>query len=361
MRELRSFLADIRRRFLRFFDNNGNPQPAALKGGAVSNDPFAASVTQLLAVSTNEDEECISQKLLDVATVVDTTLFRAYMFTNPALAGSLFRLANCCDPDVVMTSLEESKRYHDLIDFLYGKKLHRNALEMLRKFGEMTPQDVNRAHEETPSESLSTEQTKNSNEESPSETSNALEGETTQINGEASHEEDSATLTPSEQESQLPEETEDTVPEDLIGPKRTVLYLQHLSPDMIDLILEFAKWPICADPGIGMEVFLVDTENSESLPRDKVLKFLLDIDADLAVRYLEHVIGELNDMDPAIHTKLLALYHDKLISLRQGQAYKEKEDCKLEFANSQRKFLMLLEESDQYSPAKMLGELPKDG
>lgn len=330
----------------------------------MNNDPFAASVTQLLAVSPNENEESISQKLLEVATVVDTTLFRAYMFTNPAFAGSLFRLANCCDPDVVMTSLEESKRYHDLIDFLYGKRLHRNALEMLRKFGEMTPRHVHRTQEEVIPENTTTEQKQNPITDSMSEASNPPDGEAPQMNGDASHEGNPSsptTHTPPDQELQPPEEPGDTVPEDLIGPRRTVLYLQHLPPDMIDLILEFARWPVCTDPEIGMEIFLVDTENSEGLPRDKVLDFLLDIDADLAVRYLEHVIGELNDMDPATHTKLLALYYKKTIFLRQNQEHEGKETLQSEFAYYKRRFLILLEESDQYSPVKMLAELPKDG
>jgi 6-phosphofructo-2-kinase/fructose-2,6-biphosphatase 2 len=42
---------------------------------------------------------------------------------------------------------------------------------------------------------------------------------------------------------------------------------------MIDLILEFAEWPLRQDPELGMEVFLADTENAETLPRDKVLNF----------------------------------------------------------------------------------------
>jgi len=50
------------------------------------------------------------------------------------------------------------------------------------------------------------------------------------------------------------------------------------------------------DPNLGMEIFLADTENAETLPRDKVVSFLQGIDVNLAVKYLEHVINELNDL-----------------------------------------------------------------
>ncbi|KAK5136328.1 hypothetical protein LTR08_003701 [Meristemomyces frigidus] len=74
-------------------------------------------------------------QLLATAKLVDTTLFRAYMLALPSLAGPLFRLDNFCDPAVVQASLYEHDRYGDLIDFLHGKKLHRQALELLAQFG----------------------------------------------------------------------------------------------------------------------------------------------------------------------------------------------------------------------------------
>lgn len=74
-------------------------------------------------------------ELLNTAQLIDTTLFRAYMLAMPLLAGSLFRVPNFCDPDVVQSALYEGERYNDLIDFLHGKGLHRQALEMLAKFG----------------------------------------------------------------------------------------------------------------------------------------------------------------------------------------------------------------------------------
>ncbi|CAN9439637.1 unnamed protein product, partial [Alternaria alternata] len=92
-------------------------------------------------------------------------------------------------------------------------------------------------------------------------------------------------------------EADEEVSPQLQGPTRTVGYLQALPPELIDLILEYAEWPLRIDPKLGMEVFLADTQNAEELPRDRVLEFLQKIDTRLAVRYLEHIIEELNDLN----------------------------------------------------------------
>lgn len=120
VRELQGFLADIRRRLQRFFDADQTVKNLSDQDWAMLSDLEVTSVDQLL----------------ETARLVDTTLFRAHMYATPSLAGSLFRISNFCDPDVVMEKLEETGRDNDLIEFLYGKKLHRQALEKLQKLGQ---------------------------------------------------------------------------------------------------------------------------------------------------------------------------------------------------------------------------------
>lgn len=266
VRELQGYLADVRRRFQRFLGPDGLKLPPPTEGA----DEASASVLKLLDFPQPED---FLDTIREKARLVDTTLFRAHMYATPSLAGSLFRISNFCDPDVVMERLEETGRYNDLIDFLYGKKLHRQALELLHRFGQ--------------------------------------------------------------EESGL-----------LSGPMRTVGYLQNLRPEQIDLILEFADWPIRAQPELGMEVFLAETENAETLPRPKVLSFLEGIDVKLAIRYLEHVIHEWNDLTPDLHQRLVILYLDQ-ITAESNAEYNSK-------------FLALLQDSEQYSPAKTLDRLDRD-
>lgn len=233
------------------------------------------------------------QGLLNTAVMVDTTLFRAYMFARPGLAGSLFRLDNFCDPDVVKQKLYETGRFMELIDFLHGKKRHYEALELLEKFGK----------------------------------------------GE--------------------KENDMEVDKALQGPRRTVAYLQQLPFELIELILNYGKWPIQQEPGLGMEVFLADTENAESLPRDRIIEFLVGIDESLAIQYIEHIITDLYDRTTEFHDCLIKLYINRLIS--PTQASLSKQDClHLPAASLQSKLEEFLRNSKQYTRRSILSILPKN-
>lgn len=280
VRELQAFLADTRRRLQRFFDSDQSVLALSdVQLGSQSED-IRQSTEYLLDLASLDDVN-LSDKLIAVARLVDTTLFRAHMYATPSLATSLFRISNFCDPEVVMTKLEETERYNELIEFLYGKRLHRQALERLQKFGQA-------------------------------------------------------------------DKTED-IDSQLHGPGRTIAYLQNLGPELIDMILEFAQWPLETQPNEAMEIFLGDTENAESLPRHKVLAFLEPIDKALAQRFLEHVVDELNDQTPDLHQRLVSLYLERL---RDGTPSDKDEILD--------KFLTLLRTSEQYSPAKTLGLLPRE-
>lgn len=148
-------------------------------------------------------------------------------------------------------------------------------------------------------------------------------------------------------------EAEDANAPTLHGPQRTVGYLQNLPPEMIDLILEFAEWPLRLDSKLGMEVFLADSENAETLPRDKVVNFLHNIDIDLAVRYLEHVINELNDLTPEFHNRLVGAYMQEL---------KERQDRDSEnWKDLMGRLLEFLRTSKQYSLGRAFGMISRDG
>ncbi|RVX73243.1 hypothetical protein B0A52_02371 [Exophiala mesophila] len=280
VRELQAFLADVRRRLQRFFNPDQTVRPLSDVEINSQTEDIRQITEYLLGIPSLDDID-LPEKLQAVARLVDTTLFRAHMYATPSLASSLFRISNFCDPDVVMTKLEDSERYNDLIEFLYGKRLHRQALQRLQKFG----QD---------------------------------------------------------------DKIADVDPQ-LHGPERTISYLQNLGPELIDLILEFAQWPLEVKPNLALEIFLADTEIAESLPRDKVLSFLEPLDKGLAQRYLEHVVDELDDQTPELHQKLVTIYLQRL------------KDPDLENRpETLDKLLTLLRTSDQYSAAQTLGLLSRD-
>ena len=281
---LQSYLAQCRVQIKRYIDIDGalkDPLPEASESQTEAYRPPFYCFTQVTEPLAHVDW---AAELLKVAQLVDTTLFRAYMLASPGLAGPLFRLPNFCEPDVVQEKLYETGRYADLIDFLHGKGLHRQALELLEKFGK------NEADEEV----------------SPA----------------------------------------------LQGPQRTVGYLQQLPPEMMDLILEFAEWPLRTDPQLGMEVFLADTENAETQPRHKVVSFLEQIDAKLAVKYLEHVIEELNDLTPDFHQKLVDLFLARL----RAQEFAD-DDEKGRWRERLQEFLRT---STNYNTMRVFRQLPSD-
>ena len=278
--ELRGFLVSARTKFKKILDPDGDVKVEMLESMRHKEVREIASLIGKSTIDASDDQE----QLLQTAKLVDTTLFRAYMFVSPSFAGPLFRIDNFCDPDVVNERLIEAHRYNDLVDFFYGKKLHRPALELLKKFGE--------AEEE--------------NEDAPQ----------------------------------------------LHGPQRTVAYLQNLPPELIDLILQFAGWPLRKDPDLGMEVFMADSENAETLQRPRVLEFLQSIDKNLATRYLEHIIQELNDDTPDFHQRLANVYIERL---KSGDFATDDDQ-----AAWKEKTLDFLKTSKEYQPYKALQKLTKD-
>ncbi|KAF8252217.1 hypothetical protein K440DRAFT_536518 [Wilcoxina mikolae CBS 423.85] len=286
----RSYLNDVRRKLTKYFGSDGNPVDPLLilaigsVHEASRKDPLESSFLTLDGVSSPEVEDAAKErieKLMETCRLVDTTLFRAYMLIRPALVGPLVRIQNQCDPDVVSEKLREQGKFDDLVDFLERKKLHRDALELLRFFGQ------------------------------------------------------------AEDDSKAP---------NLHGPQRTITYLERLKADHIDLIFEFATWPLKVEPKLGMEIFVGDTGNSESLPRLRVLDFLEQQDQGLAIQYLEHIVTELKDMTPEFHTRLAGLY---LAVLSRDHTQAEKDSWHA-------RFLKFLETSDQYRAEKVLGSLPRD-
>nr|CAD21225.1 conserved hypothetical protein [Neurospora crassa] len=279
--ELNSYLAGARARLQRVID----PVTGKLKPRKSANGVTEEAFNTLLMFHKDEDDEQLEKDLQETFRVVDTTLFRAFMYSRPTLASSLFRIPNFCDPQVVNERLVEHNRFNELVDFFYGKKLHRQALDLLRKFGS-------------------------------------------------------------------PDEPDEAAPT-LHGPQRTVLYLQGLPPEMIDVILEFSEWTLRKDPKLGMEVFLADSENAETLPRARVLHFLGGIDTALEIQYLEHIISELNDMTPEFHNRLVELFIRQLREEKK-QGKEEEWDSLME------RLVQFLKDSRQYSLGRAFSLIPRD-
>ncbi|KAI0171682.1 SPX domain-containing protein [Hypoxylon sp. FL1284] len=283
VRELNSYLAGTRTRLQRWIDpvtGKLKPQKPLADASASLDD----NVDALLTRPHSESDEQLEQELKETYTLVDTALFRGLMFVTPKLAGSLFRIPNFCDPSVVNEHLLKHNQFNELVDFFYGKRLHVEALNLLRKFGDADPQG---------------------------------ESAILDLNGHG--------------------DTEVEIPEQLRGPQRTVGYLQSLPPEMIDIILEFADWVLRRHPSQGMEIFLADSENAETLPRERI-------------RYLRHIITELEDGTPDFHNRLVELLVQSLKEGKRDEAWHTSLDDLVAF----------LRGSQQYSLSKALSIVPRD-
>ncbi|CAK7230354.1 Vacuolar morphoproteinsis protein 6 [Sporothrix curviconia] len=324
---LNSYLAGTRARLQRVID----PATGKLKKprGADFQRERESSVSPKGSDSDSDadDDAAREKRLRATFTLVDTTMFRVLMLIRPKLASSLFRIPNFCDPDVVNERLLEHNRFNELVDFFYGKRLHRPALELLKRFGDVNSQ---------------TDEDKN-------------------VYGGG----DKETTADGTSDGTV------TVPLALRGPQRTIAYLQSLPPDMIDLILEFSAWTLRADPANGMSVFLADSENAETLPRDRVVQFLAGIDARLEMQYLEHIITELNDLTPDFHNRLI---EQRIKLLKEGKGkVEEAEDDKTTGSDGDgdggkedtweagmARLVSFLKDSRQYSLSRAFGLIPRD-
>lgn len=79
-----------------------------------------------------------------------------------------------------------------------------------------------------------------------------------------------------------------------------------------------------------------------------MVEYLASIRRELGIRYLEHLIHDLQDMSPTFHDRLVSLYLD------------EASDTSLDVEQIQKvrgKMVDFLERSDQYMPERALAKL----
>ncbi|GAA6050759.1 hypothetical protein JCM3770_006612 [Rhodotorula araucariae] len=144
---------------------------------------------------------------------------------------------------------------------------------------------------------------------------------------------------------QMSEDEDD--PEEKVGP--TVRYLQKLGADHVDVIFGASKWVFEQDSAAGLQIFIADLEEVETLPRHAVMAHLEKVGRDVCIRYLEHIIHELGEQGADFHEKLVELYLAAVQAPSSGRdemAYK--------------KLLDFLESSSSYRPDRMLGRLPSE-
>ncbi|KAG0231170.1 Vacuolar morphogenesis protein 6 [Actinomortierella wolfii] len=144
------------------------------------------------------------------------------------------------------------------------------------------------------------------------------------------------------------------LPGDTYGALPTVLYLQGLGSDHLDLILEFSTWVLALDPEVAMRIFVDEDSESMTLPRGRIIHYLERLSLDLCVQYLEHIINKLEDHTSEYHNTLVVSY------LSQIQRDSMEEGREEDVAATRAKLLKFLDESTYYKAERILGRLPVD-
>ena len=135
----------------------------------------------------------------------------------------------------------------------------------------------------------------------------------------------------------------------LSGHARTLTYLQNLGQDHIDLILEFSLWVIMSSPEDGLTIFTEDMDTVESLPRGKVLDWLLRNARELVIPYLEHLILVWGETSSLFHNSLVLQYKDVILESNHTDSV------------TKRRLRQLLEqEPGYYNSDKVLPKFPSD-
>lgn len=97
-----------------------------------------------------------------------------------------------------------------------------------------------------------------------------------------------------------------------------------------------------------MKIFIEDLSEVESLPRPRVLDYLLKTHMSLVIPYVEHVVNTWNDKNPLFHNVLVHQYREKVLSDDPTSGTVRK------------KLLEFLDKSTYYVPDTILIHFPTD-
>ncbi|CAG7849163.1 SubName: Full=Related to Vam6/Vps39-like protein involved in vacuolar morphogenesis {ECO:0000313/EMBL:CCA68795.1} [Serendipita indica DSM 11827] len=94
------------------------------------------SVGEILALPDAAPGALTPEQLFRFAQIVYTALFKAYLVVRPGLIGSLCRIDNWCEVSEVENELRARGKFTDLMYLYQGKKMHDEALRLLKDLGE---------------------------------------------------------------------------------------------------------------------------------------------------------------------------------------------------------------------------------
>ncbi|KAJ1972568.1 Vacuolar morphogenesis protein 6, partial [Dimargaris verticillata] len=231
------YLAEQRRLVSQAISRKQNQVEFQTKAPVLQPGKLVSALDQYLAQSLPFKLTTIAVALPALAQLIDTTLLKAYLLNNPRLIGPLVRVNNACEIEVSEGLLLDHHRYQELVDLYFGKALHRKALQLLFRLATAANTDA------------------------------------------ATNDVDA-----------LPSLS--VIPATLQGPDATIRYLQRLSFQHMDLILEYSTWVLRAAPSKAMEIFADENRTPDAYlqsPIDRVADYLAKFGLTQAIQYLEFI------------------------------------------------------------------------
>ena len=89
------------------------------------------NASHILSIEFFESHKNRELSVNELLKLIDTVLFKMYLLYNKPMVGSLVRVDNECDFDVVEASLKKENMIHELIDFYFFNNKHDKALTLL--------------------------------------------------------------------------------------------------------------------------------------------------------------------------------------------------------------------------------------
>ncbi|CAG7719932.1 unnamed protein product [Allacma fusca] len=128
----------------------------------------------------------------------------------------------------------------------------------------------------------------------------------------------------------------------------TIDYLQNLSFEHIEVILDFSKSVLHSNPEEGLKIFTEDYPEVEALPRPRIYDFLDRNFKHLVIPYLRHVIFNWKEKNSLFHNALVHQYRERATTDNDPSAAAEARVLLREF----------LKNSKFYTPENVLALFP---
>ncbi|EJS44373.1 vam6p [Saccharomyces arboricola H-6] len=187
-------------------------------------------------------------------TLIDTVLFKCYLYYNPPMVGPFIRVKNYCDSLVIVTELKTRHMFKDLIDFYYKRGDHEKALKFLTDLVDELESD-------------DTDQTQRKKIEH--------------------------------------------------GIKILVIYyLKKLSNSQLDVLITYTDWLLQRHKESIQEIissiYFYDSQACNGRDHLRIYEYIKKYDKSLAIQYLEFAISTFRLEGNKLHTVLIKLYLENL-------------------------------------------------